>query len=90
MLNRILPTRQQWYQLRLKQFNTDFTQCGATYSRSSLDYLINLSNKTLDKFFTLTVQISNRANLNTRGRIKNRFGSAEEEDSAIIEGNGEN
>jgi hypothetical protein len=33
-----------------------------------------------------TVQVSNRANANTRGRIKNRFGSAEEEeDSAIIE-----
>jgi hypothetical protein len=54
-----------------------------------LDYLINLPLETLDKLFASTVQISNRANLNTRGRIKNRFGSAEEQDSAIIEG-GEN
>jgi hypothetical protein len=42
-----------------------------------------------DKIFASTIQISDRANANTRGRIKNRFGSAEEEDSAIIEG-GEN
>ncbi len=46
----------------------------------------NLPNETLDKIFASTVQISNRANANTRGRIKNRFGSADEEDSAIIEG----
>jgi hypothetical protein len=39
--------------------------------------------------FASTIQISDRANLNTRGRIKNRFGDAVEEDSAIIEG-GEN
>jgi hypothetical protein len=54
-----------------------------------LDYLINLPHETLYKLFASTVQISNRANANARGRIKNRFGSAEEEDSAIVEG-GEN
>jgi hypothetical protein len=49
-----------------------------------LDYLINLPHETLDKLFVSKAQISNRANLNTRERIKNRFGSAEEQDSAII------
>jgi hypothetical protein len=49
-----------------------------------LDYLINLTHEILDKLFASTLQISNKANLNTRGRIKNRFGSADEEDSAII------
>jgi hypothetical protein len=51
-----------------------------------LDYLINVSHETLDKIFASTIQISDTANLSTRGRIKNRFGSAGEEDSAIIEG----
>jgi hypothetical protein len=46
----------------------------------------NLPHETLDKIFASTIQISDRANLNTRGRIKNRFGRADEEDSAIIEG----
>jgi hypothetical protein len=50
----------------------------------------NLPHETLDKIFTSAIQISDKANLNTRGRIKNRFCSAEEEDSAIIEGGGEN
>jgi hypothetical protein len=55
-----------------------------------LDYLINLPHKTLDKIFATTIQISDRTNPNTRVSIKNRFGSAEEEDFAIIEGGGEN
>jgi hypothetical protein len=49
----------------------------------------NQPHETLDKIFASTIQISDRANLNTRGRIKNRFGSADEEDYVIIEG-GEN
>jgi hypothetical protein len=55
-----------------------------------LHYLINLPHETLDKIFASTIKISNRAKANTRGRIQNRFGSAEEEeDSTIIEGDGE-
>ncbi len=50
----------------------------------------NLPHETLDKIFASTIEISNRANTNTRGRIKNRFGSAEEEDPAITEEGGDN
>jgi hypothetical protein len=46
----------------------------------------NLPHETLDKIFASIIQISDRVNLNTRGRIKNRFGGADEEESAIIEG----
>jgi hypothetical protein len=51
-----------------------------------LDNLINIPHETLDKIFASTIKTSMRANFNTRGRIKNRLGSAEEEDSTIIEG----
>jgi hypothetical protein len=50
----------------------------------------NLPHDTLDKTFAPTVQISNRANLNTKWGIKNRFGSAEEEYFAIRERRAEN
>jgi hypothetical protein len=49
-----------------------------------------IPHETLDKVFTSAIQISNRANANTRGRIKSRFCSVKEEDSAMIEGDGDN
>jgi hypothetical protein len=55
-----------------------------------LDYLIILPHETLDKIFASTIQISSRADANAKSRIKNRLGSVAEEDSATIEGSGEN